>query len=225
MNDDHALAIIRDRLAQARDCLGEMPPTVPASQIMARVGRRRARRRLVSAAAACAAAGLTTLGLLLPPESLVPAFPSANHARSVHVNLAAWSVNTNSDGTVSFQLRSIAQPARLQQVLADAGVPAMVRWGQICLAQGAHATLPTWGFVKVDGLSGPQPGSVFLLMSGGDATGTLNWSWTITPSKIPHGTQFVISALPGNAVPPGDIQAEWEFVLASAPVKCAKSMT
>jgi hypothetical protein len=226
MNDDHALAIVRDRLAQARDCLGEIPPTVPASQIMARAGRRRARRRLVSAAAACAAAGLTALGLVLAPGShAVPAFPSANQARPVHVNLAAWSVDTNSDGTVSFQLRSIAQPARLQQVLADAGVPAMVRWGQICLAQGAHATLPTWGFVRANGLTGPQPGSVFLLMSGGDATGTLDWSWTITPSKIPPGTQFVISALPGNAVPPGDIQAEWEFVLASAPVKCAKSMT
>jgi hypothetical protein len=225
MNDDHAQTIIRDRLAQARDGLGEMAPSVPASEIMARVGRRRARRRLISAAAACAAVGLTTLGLVLAPESHVPAFPSASQARSVHVTLAAWSVNTNPDGTVSFQLRSIAQPARLQQVLADAGIQAMVRWGQICLAQGTHVTLPTWGFVKVNGLAGAQPGAAFLLMSGGDFTGMLNWSWTITPAKIPPGTQFVISALPGNRVPPGDIQAEWEFVLASAPVKCAKAMT
>jgi hypothetical protein len=61
MNDDQNLAMIRDRLAEARDGLGEMPVTIPASQIIARVGRRRARRRLISAGAACAAAGLAIL--------------------------------------------------------------------------------------------------------------------------------------------------------------------
>jgi hypothetical protein len=64
MNDDHNLAIIRDRLVEARDCLGEMPVTVPASQIIARVGRRRARRRVISAGAACAATGLAILAVV-----------------------------------------------------------------------------------------------------------------------------------------------------------------
>jgi hypothetical protein len=64
MNDEHNLAIVRDRLAEARDCLGEMPVTIPASQIFARAGRRRARRRLISAGAACAAAGLAILAVV-----------------------------------------------------------------------------------------------------------------------------------------------------------------
>jgi hypothetical protein len=64
MNDDRSLAIIKDRLAEARDCLGEMPVTIPASQIIARAGRRRARRRLISAGAACAAAGLAILAVV-----------------------------------------------------------------------------------------------------------------------------------------------------------------
>jgi hypothetical protein len=64
MNDDGNLAIIRDRLAEARDCLDEMPATIPASQIIARAGRRRARRRLIGAGAACAAAGVAILAVL-----------------------------------------------------------------------------------------------------------------------------------------------------------------
>ena len=64
MNDDHNVAIVRDRLVEARDCLGEMPMTIPASQIIARAGRRQARRRLISAGAACAAAGLAILAVV-----------------------------------------------------------------------------------------------------------------------------------------------------------------
>jgi hypothetical protein len=64
MNDDRDLAMIKDRLAEARDCLGEMPVRIPASQIIARAGRRRARRRLISAGAACAAAGLAILAVV-----------------------------------------------------------------------------------------------------------------------------------------------------------------
>jgi hypothetical protein len=63
MNDDHNLTIVRDRLAEARDCLGEMPRPRPTSQIIARAGRRRARLRLISAGAVCAAAGLAILAV------------------------------------------------------------------------------------------------------------------------------------------------------------------
>jgi hypothetical protein len=69
-------------------------------------------------------------------------------------------------------------------------------------------------------------GSVFLLMGGGGhgPSKPLNWSWTITPAKIPKGAWFVISAVPGNRVSASHIQAAWEFVPASAPVTCAKSV-
>src|SRR6266542_4086317 len=71
-----------------------------------------------------------------------------SQARPVHVHLAAWSVDTSPDGTVTFKLHNTSQPARLQHVLAQAGVPAMVRRGEICLARGRHVLLPTRGIVS-----------------------------------------------------------------------------
>jgi hypothetical protein len=112
MNDDPMLADVRDRLAAARDSLAETHPSIPAREIIARASRRQTRRWLASAGAACAAIGVT-LGLVLP---------SGGQARPVHVHLAAWSVDTHPNGMVTFNLRQVSQPARLQHVLAEAGV-------------------------------------------------------------------------------------------------------
>jgi hypothetical protein len=215
MNDDHTLTVIRDRLADAQHSLGEMPAGVPASAIFARVRKRRHRRAIAALTAACAAIGLA-LGLVLPPWT---------QPRPVHVRLAAWSVNTNPNGTVTFTLRNVTHPARLQRVLADAGVSAMVRSGEICLAQGRHVLLPTKGIVSYLNGRPNRMESVFLL--GGNGSGPnkpLNWAWTITPSKIPSSAHFVISSIPGNHVPANHIQAAWEFVPKSAHVNCAASV-
>jgi hypothetical protein len=219
MTDDPVLTALASRLAAVRDSVSGVRMTIPASEIFASASKRRSRRVLAAAAAGCAAVGL----------AVALAVPSGGQARPVHVHLAAWSVDTNPDGTVTFTLHNTSQPARLQHVLAEAGVPAMVRRGEICLAQGRHVLLPTQGIVKVTGVSvyvngrRTQPGSVFLLMGGHGASKPLNWSWTITPAKIPQGARFVISAVPGDRVPPDHIQAAWEFVPGSAPVACAKS--
>ena len=53
-------------------------------------------------------------------------------SRSVHVNLAAWSVNTTSTGQVELTLRELQDQARLEQTLADAGVPTIVNFGRFC---------------------------------------------------------------------------------------------
>jgi hypothetical protein len=143
----------------------------------------------------------------------------------VHVHLAAWSVDTNPNGTVTFKLRSISDPARLEHVLAEAGVPAMVRSGEICLAQGRHVLLPTQGIVTDLNGRPTRMSSVFLLNgTGGGPNKLLNWSWTINPPKLPSNAHFVISGIPGHHIPASQIQAAWEFVPTSAPVKCAKSM-
>ncbi len=219
MTDDAALTALASRLAAVRDSMSGVRMTRPASEIFARANKRRSRRVLAAAGAACAAIGIA-LALAVP----------ASQARPVHVHLAAWSVDTNPNGTVTFKLRNTAQPARLQRVLAEAGVPAMVRRGEICLARRRHVLLPTQGIVKVTGVTvyvngrRTQPGSVFLLMGGHGASKPLNWSWTITPGKIPGGARFVISAVPGNRVSASHIQAAWEFVPSSAPVTCAKSV-
>jgi hypothetical protein len=213
MNDDHALAVVRDRLAEAQHSLGEMPAGVPASEIFARIRKRRHRRAIAALTAACAATGLA-LGLVLP---------SGSQPRPVHVHLAAWSVDTNPNGTVTFKLRNVSHPARLQRVLAEAGVPAMVRSGEICLAQGRHVLLPTRGIVTYLNGRPTRMGSIFAA-GGGRPDTILNWSWTITPSKIPGNAHFVISEIPGNHVPANRIRAVWEFVPKSAHVNCAASV-
>jgi hypothetical protein len=215
LNDDHTLTVIRERLAEAQRSLGGMPAGVPASEIFAGVGKRRRRGAIAALAAVCAVIGL----------ALAVVLPSGTRPRPVHVHLAAWSVDTNPDGTVTFKLRSVSHPARLQHVLAEAGVPAMVRSGKICLAQGRHVLLPTVGIVS--DLNG-QPNrleSIFLL--GGNGNGPdklLNWAWTITPSKIPSNAHFVISSIPGSHIPANHIKAAWEFVPKSAHVNCAASV-
>jgi hypothetical protein len=215
MNDDAALTALKDRLGAARDELGDVRMGIPASEIFGRARRRRGRRALAAAGAACAVIGLV-LALVIPAGS-----PS----RPVHVHLAAWSVDTHPGGTVTFTLRNTSHPARLQRVLAEAGVPAMVRWGQICLARGQHELQPTAGIVTFVNGKPTNMSSVFILYgSPGRGNVPLDWSWTVTPAKIPAGDRFVISAIPGGHVPADRIQAVWEFVPSSAPMICAASM-
>lgn len=219
MNEDSTLTALRGHLHEVRDSLGDVHMTVPASAIFA--GAKKRRRRRVAAGAACAALGLT-LALVLAP---------GGQARQVHVHLTAWSVDTNPDGTVTFKLRDASQPARLQHVLAEAGVPAMVRWGEICLAQGRHVLLPTEGFVRqagvrtyVNGRPAQLSSILEMIAANPPSDKGLNWSFIITPAKMPKGAQFVISAVPSNRVLPGHIEAVWEFVPSSAHVICAKSV-
>jgi hypothetical protein len=61
-------------------------------------------------------------------------------------------------------------------------------------------------------------------MGGNNASKPLNWSWTITPSMIPKGARFVISAVPSDRAPPHHIEAAWEFVPTSALVTCVTSV-
>jgi hypothetical protein len=212
MNDNTTATALRHRLNEVRDAMSDVHMTVPHSAIFSRATNRRTRRGLAAAVtAACAALGLA-LGLVLPGGA----------ARAVHVHLAAWSVDTNSNGTVTFKLRNTAHPARLQRVLAEAGVPAMVRSGKICLAQGRHVLLPTKGIVSYINGRPARLSSVFLMAGGGGRQNDLlNWSWTITPSKIPSHAHFVISVIPGHQVPANRIQAAWEFVPQRAQVRCA----
>ena len=216
MNDDPALAAVSHRLTQARDLLAGEHMTIPASEIIARDRRRRGRHWLAAGGAACAAIGLAVALTLAPGRSARPG-PRA-------VRLAAWTVHTNPGGTVTFTLQNTSRPAQLQRALAKAGVPAVVRWGEICLAGGpGQPLISTVGFLK--GTSGFTAGVASYFSTMGE-TGTnpdLGWSWTVVPSKIPRGGQFVISAIPGP-VPAEYIQAVWEFAHTSAPIACARHL-
>jgi hypothetical protein len=211
----------QDTLARARARvfnLASESAAIPASKITVLPTRPRARRRLVAAAAGCAAVGLAVAALTLASGS------RENSARPApaHAQLAAWTVQTNRDGTVAFTLNNTSHPAQLERALAKAGVPAIVRWGKICEAGGPGQPLIGGEASFMTNGSGMDAGTgAFFATLGGQGTNPdLGWSWTLIPSKIPHGGHFVISAMPGP-VPANDFQAVWEFAKISAPITCA----
>ncbi|MET8145086.1 hypothetical protein ABZU32_32695 [Sphaerisporangium sp. NPDC005288] len=100
-----------------------------------------------------------------------PGAPSrSTDARSVHVDLAAWSVNTSPNGLVEVTIREMKDPARLSRTLADAGVPVVLTSGHVCSSTDE-----------------PQISQVVRKLSGdGDLV------ITIDPEAMPAGTELVI---------------------------------
>jgi hypothetical protein len=178
----------------------------------------RGRRRLYILTAAAAAVILLAVGLLTGVQPGSHAIPS-----TVHVNLAAWSVNTNPGGTVTFEVKSAADSAGLQRTLAEAGVRAIVRWSENCRAQGR--TLPLNGIVSgptyVGGSKGrPQIADGLILPA---------WAYTVTPSAMPKGATFMISVGPGPTKAghrhwPHDPWFDWALVPAGVHVACSPSV-
>jgi hypothetical protein len=218
MNDDPSLATVAHRLTRARDLLADEHLAIAASEIMAKDKQRRTRHRVAAAGVAGLAGAGLAAGLTLAAGS--PARPAP-----VQAELAAWTVKAHPDGTVTFTLRNTSHPKRLQHALAKAGVPAVVRWGKICQAGGpGQPILSTTGFVKGGNMYTANSASWFAVSGVPGKNLDLGWSWTIVPSKIPHGGLFVISAMP-SPVPAADFQAVWEFARTSAPITCAKRVS
>jgi hypothetical protein len=105
MNDNKLLTAMRSSLTGVKDSLTDVHMDCPVS---ATTGRARA--------AVALGAGLSFT---------LTAGPAAS--RSVHVNLDAWSVNTTSTGQVELTVRELQDQALLEQTLANAGVPAIVK--------------------------------------------------------------------------------------------------
>jgi hypothetical protein len=166
MNDDELLTAMRSSLTGAKDSLTDVHMGRPVSVITGRASARRLRRGLAAGAAAAVALGA---GLFLA----LTAGPAAS--RSVHVDLDAWSVNTTSTGQVELTVRELRDRALLEQTLADAGVPAIVSFGEFCGAAEA-----------ADNLTGTS-GAHFLgraVTSGGALLAI-----TINPAALPAGAK------------------------------------
>ena len=191
----------RTRLAAAMST----PPQPPRRRRPARPRRRPLVLAGAAAAVAVAAGVVLTVGL-----------PSAGHpAADVHVNLAAWSVNTNPNGTVTVKTRNVSNPRRLEHVLAEAGVPALIRWGELCRAAPGQY-LPARGIADgpdyVGGIAPP-------IWIGGKPYP--NWVWTFTPSKMPSNARYMITATPaGRAHPNGGGDWTWGLIRDSAHLTC-----
>jgi hypothetical protein len=163
MNDDEMLAALRSSLTGVKESLTDVHLDRSADAILARARGRRLRRGLAGAGA-----GGTALGVGL----VLAAGGGAGTARSVHVNLDAWSVNTLSSGLVYVDIRELREPGLLRQTLARAGVPAIVTFGKFC--------------------TGPSGGNSQDLRQilGKSAVG--GGRLTINPAAIPAGSELSI---------------------------------
>ncbi len=101
----------------------------PVDDVAARGRKLRHRRTAVRGLATASAAAVAALAIALPSSGggTAVARPQ-NSAHSVNVDLAGWSVHTNpTTSVVTLTLREMTQPDLLRQVLAEAGVRAVVQ--------------------------------------------------------------------------------------------------
>ncbi|GAA0393831.1 hypothetical protein GCM10009530_51590 [Microbispora corallina] len=175
MNDDDMLAAMRSSLTRTKDALSHVRMGQRPEAIMARARGRRLR----------GVAGVGTGGLALAIGVALslsggtsaasgdqPGAPSrSSGSRAVHVNLAAWSVNTSPDGVVEVTIRELKDPAGLTKTLADAGVPVVLTSGHVCSSPDDK--------LQVSEVVHKLPGDGGLAMA-------------IDPEAMPAGTELVI---------------------------------
>ncbi|MEU4421830.1 hypothetical protein AB0F81_14485 [Actinoplanes sp. NPDC024001] len=171
-----------DLYARVRDEFGEFQLRTAVDDITTRGTRLRRRRRTVTALglAAVAAAGLA---LALPADQQVTPAPP--------LQLAAWSVEAQPDGTVLLTIRQLTDADQLTAALKKAGVPAKVEFVKLRPGQTAGC------------VENGQPSSPLLLRVLPMPTWNPNPDeqiFTIHRDRMPPGTSlhFVIMEQPGT---------------------------
>ena len=118
MNDDELITTVRESFTGIHSM-------TPVEQIVSRSRAVRARRRIPGLAAALAVAA----GAAVAVTALLPA---SHQGSQPGVQLAAWTVVKQTDGTVSVTIRELRDPAGLQRRLREDGIPASVTFsGQL----------------------------------------------------------------------------------------------
>jgi len=186
MTDEATLTALRHRLAEVRDSMSDVHMTIPDSAIFANAKKRRTRRGIAAAmTAVCAAIGLA-VALVLP----------GGQARAGHVHLAAWSVDVNSNGTVTVTIRQmLGNPAGLQQALARDGVPALVRnipYKTSTRHRNGHTDTATYPACEYQGGLPKEPGSVTAKAISGASTTPPHLAFVIHASAMPKGSVVYI---------------------------------
>ncbi|HET9116872.1 MAG TPA: hypothetical protein VFN75_02150 [Pseudonocardiaceae bacterium] len=143
-------------------------------------GRYAAAGLAAAAVVAAATVGIDYLGSggSDPPAINRTGGPSTSGNGGVHIHLAAFSVDTNPDGTVTIQTTRdpVLDASALRQALAQAGVPALVTVGTACrTADPAKAASTALSRV----ISRPQ-------------TWDGHTVFTVTPAAIPAGEKLSI---------------------------------
>lgn len=196
MNDDDVLNVVRDSMSGVR-------MSTPAHEVISAARARRRHRRL----AATAGGGVLAAAVAWP---LALGGQQVNAPPAVHVQMAAFSIDSNADGTVTVKLtkEESLDPVTMKNALAQAGVPAEVTINKWC------DTTPPGGR---DGLD-----DVVTMDKVGDQPPQM----IITPSAMPAGTKLLIGIRTPDYQPdnPNPLGATMSLVSTDAPLACSTDL-
>ena len=179
MHDDEVLNAVRQTLSGVQ-------MDRPVEEIEHRGRTRRRHRRLLGAAAAGGLAVVVALALALPSAGWRPGGGPATGGTggsATAMQPVAFTVTRQSDSSVklTLNLRQLFDPVALQQALAEAGVPAVVRAGVQCTPQTAEL---------------PEAGDVYRFERVTEPDGVSSrFSMVITASKMPQGRLLYFSVV------------------------------
>jgi hypothetical protein len=198
-----------------KHALGDVTMSTPVEQIES-AGRSRRRRRRVIGTAGLAVAATVAIGvpMLSNPATAPPSAANSTGAGSVHVQNAAFTVDTKTDGTVHAtwdKSAYFADHAGLQKALRDAGFPVLVKEGVFCKGPRDSGELSPSG-------SGPGVDKVMRGVRDDDDRVT----FVFTPSAMPPGRQLFIGYLNAAQLAsvhqnPGSVE---RLVPTSGPLSC-----
>jgi len=198
MNDDELIMVLREQR-------GRVPMTVPVEEIISRGHAVRARRRVpgVTAAVGTAAVAAVAVSVALPASHPAVGQPPASPPAGSHpaggpgVQLTAWTVTRQADGTIKVTFREATDAAGLQRTLRADGVPASVTF----TGQQNPACQPYTSSGPAFKPFGSQTGPL-----GGDSRNPQDaynspYALVIDPAALPKGAglQIWTSGTPGAA--------------------------
>jgi hypothetical protein len=202
MNDYELMTVVRESFADVHS-------GTAVERIVGRSRAVRARRSVagmaaaLGAAAAVAAAVSVALAASHPAAShLAAGHPAASHpaASAPSVQLAAWTVTRQADGSIRVTFREASHAAALQRTLRADGVPASVTFtGQqnpACQPYSASGSPAFWPF-------GPKAGPLgsYTFIHHPKRAYTTPYALVIYPSALPSGSglQIWTAGTPGAA--------------------------
>jgi len=203
MNDDEMMATMRSSLTGITESMTAVRLDRPVGTIHARARGRRLRRSFAAVGTGGLALGI---GVALAVSGFLPTGAGGGSpagARPVHVNLVAWSVNTGSSGLVYVDIRELQNPVLLRQTLADAGVPAIVTFGEFCTGPGGANTVDLQQILGKTGADGKP-------------------RLTINPAGIPHGSELSIGIVSAWKSGVRGLDASFGVVQTGAQLTCGQ---
>ena len=158
----------------------------PAEQIVA-AGRARQRRRFAGVAAGVLAGAAAITGATFGFTAPAGTGATGTAAGGVHIRTVAYSVDSQTDGTVRVtwdKQRYFEDHEGLQAALREAGFPVLIKVGEFCRGPQDAGTLSP---------SGVGPGVEKVMMGERGSDGRV--TFVFTPAAMPAGTQLFIGYL------------------------------